>query len=83
MRIRVHTADVLTDLLPGNVDGDEVAIDVADGATPNDVLAALSVPPEHNYLLVLNDQVVTKADRTTRRLAEGDELSILVPLKGG
>jgi len=69
MRIRVHTADVLTHLLPGDREDDEATIDVAEGATPNDVLAALSVPPEQNYLLVLNDQVVTKADRTTKRLA--------------
>ncbi|MEE9588815.1 MAG: MoaD/ThiS family protein [Hyphomicrobiaceae bacterium] len=83
MRIRVHTVDTLTHLLPGDGDDDEATIDVAEGATPNDVLATLGIAPEQNYLLVLNDRVVPKVERASRQLSEGDELSILIPLKGG
>jgi len=81
MKIQVVAADVYAEHMPGGVE--EAEIEVADAATAINVLEHLGFPHGDAYLLVLNDAILPKSERLTRRLAEGDTLSILMPLKGG
>ncbi|MFQ6023035.1 MAG: MoaD/ThiS family protein [Acidiferrobacterales bacterium] len=83
MRIKVRTTGLLGKYLPPGSVKNLAELEVADGATPFDVIKQLGMPLDGNYLVALNGNVVPKSERDTRTLAENDKLSIMPPLKGG
>ena len=83
MKIQVKTAGNLGKYLPPGAEGNLAEVEVAEGATPLDVIRQLGMPPEGSYLVVLNGASVPKAERETRPLAADDTLSIMPPLRGG
>ncbi len=83
MRITVKTAGLLTAYLSGSGDGNAAVLDVAEAATPRDVIEQLGMPPDESYLVMLNGASVPRAERASRALAEGDTLAVMPPLKGG
>ncbi len=83
MKIRFKTGGLFVDLLPAGSSGDTAELEVADGATPRDVMRQLGMPSDENYLVSLNGEVVVISERDSRALAENDHLAIMPPLKGG
>jgi thiamine biosynthesis protein ThiS len=83
LRISVKTNSVLAQYLPPGSARDRAQLEVAEGTTPFDVMRKLGFPETRTYLVIVNDDLVPKAERTRRALAENDELAILPPLKGG
>lgn len=81
MRVHVEVGGYLVEHLPGG-EGEQV-LELPDGTTALDVMKRIGLPLEESYLVVLNDSVLTSADRATRALAEGDRLSLMPPLRGG
>jgi sulfur carrier protein ThiS len=83
VRITFKTAGILQKYLPAGAKGLTAPLDVADGATPVDVMKQLGLPMADRYLVALNGTLVPTAERPSRHLTEGDELAIMPPLKGG
>lgn len=83
MKITFKTGGLLGDILPPDAKDDEAVLEVAEKATPIDVLRQLELPEDEFYLVILNDEVVPVAERKTTLLAPGDELGVYPPLKGG
>ncbi len=83
MRITVKTAGLLGKYLPAGSRTNLAELDIAEGATPIDVMRALGMPEDRTYLVVLNGENVPKAQRPRTQLSEDDELAIMPPLKGG
>jgi sulfur carrier protein ThiS len=83
IRISIRTAGTLGRYLPSGSAQNTATLDVAEGATPADVMAQLGMPGDGSYLVVLNGKGVPKAERATRCLAEDDDLAIMPPLRGG
>jgi len=83
MRITVRSGGLLVKHLPAERDGNTAALEVAEGASPLDVMAQLGLPLEESYLVILNGESVPKSQRGERSLAEDDLLAIMPPLKGG
>ncbi|MFQ5957881.1 MAG: MoaD/ThiS family protein [Alphaproteobacteria bacterium] len=83
MKIRFKTAGLLGKYLPAGSSGNAAELDVADGATPVDVMKQLGLPLDGTYLVTLNGASVPKAARETRVLSENDSLAIMPPLRGG
>ena len=83
MRITVKATGRLVRFLPAGATGMTARLEVAAGATPNDVIRQLAMPETGSYLVVLNGTAVTKAGRAEHQLAEDDKLAIMPPLKGG
>ncbi len=75
MRIRLKLMGMLKARTPA---GGE--IEVADGATIEDVLRALDVPPKTMCAFTVNGRF--ERDRA-RALAPGDELTVIPPVGGG
>lgn len=83
MRITLRTSGIVAEHLPAGGDEDGVEIEVAEGATPLEVMRRFGLPLEESYLVALNGTVVPSAERPLCTLAEGDELVIMPPLRGG
>ena len=83
MKITVKTAGLLSRHLPPGNTGSTAEIEVAEGATPIDVVVQLGMPPGESYLITLNGVSLPKADRATRTLSADDTLAIMPPLRGG
>ncbi|MEE8545893.1 MAG: MoaD/ThiS family protein [Alphaproteobacteria bacterium] len=83
MRITVKTTGLLADHLPPGASGDSAVLEVPEGATPQDVMTELGMPLDESYLVVVNDELVPKAERARRALEADDELTIMPPLRGG
>jgi sulfur carrier protein ThiS len=83
MRITVKSGGILVQHLPAERDGNTAVLEVAEGASPLDVIAQLGLPLEDSYLVILNGENLPKSQRAECSLAEDDFLAIMPPLKGG
>ena len=83
MKVTIKTGGLLGEFLPPGSARNSAELDFADESTPHDVLRALGMPIGDGYLISLNGTVVTQDERGSCRLAEGDRLAIMPPLKGG
>ncbi len=75
MIIRLKLMGVIKDRTP-----EGGALEIADGATITDVLAALDIAADSVQTFTVNGRLERDRSRT---LADGDELSILPPVGGG
>ena len=83
MKIQFKTGGLFVEHLPAGSTGNRAELEVSAGATPMDVMRQLGMPPDENYLVSLNGEVVVISERATRVLGEGDSLAIMPPMKGG
>ena len=77
MQIKVRVTGHLIDLC--SVD----EVDLPEGASVADAVAALGIPPEQVGLVSVDGQAVSKARRDTTALADGNEMVVMAPLTGG
>ncbi len=83
MKIAVRTGGLLGKYLPEGSARNSAEIEVPDGASARDVIERLGLPTDGGYLVIHNGTAVPKDARGARTLADGDELAIMPPLKGG
>ena len=79
MKVEVHLTATLRAYLPAGTSGDNLVLDVPDGATVDQVVHFLRIPPELERLTVVNGRDAVP----DQRLSEGDVLSLFPPLAGG
>ncbi len=79
MKIVLDLAGELEDALPGSV---AEAYSIADGATLEELVAGLPFS-DRVALTAVNGTLVPPLERRQRRLREGDEVTLLPPIKGG
>jgi sulfur carrier protein ThiS len=82
MRISVRTAGLLGEYLPAGSQANRAELEVAEGATPLDVMAQLGFPAGA-YLVSVNGTAIPTAQRAATKLRDGDDLALMPPLKGG
>jgi sulfur carrier protein ThiS len=63
--------------------GNEVTLDVPEGATIDAVTAPYGLPPRLVHLVLVNGVFVPPPERATHALREGDVLAIWPPIAGG
>ena len=83
MKIDLKTGGLLGKYLPAGSARNRAELEVEEGWTCEDVMRELGMPLDDSYLTSLNGAVLPKAERTERRLSDGDRLAIMPPLKGG
>ena len=83
MRITVKLIAVVVPGSTNSTANKEVVVDLADGATPNDALAALDLPAEDAFVTLVNDESVPPGVRDRLSLKAGDTLTVFPPIKGG
>ena len=77
MQVKVRVTGHLIDLC--SVD----EVELPEGASVGDAVAALGIPPEQVGLVSVDGQAVSKARRDTTALADGNEMVVMAPLTGG
>ncbi len=77
MQVKVRVTGHLIDLC--SVD----EVELPEGASVADAVAALGIPPEEVGLVSVDGQAVSKARRDTTTLADGNEMVVMAPLTGG
>ena len=83
MNITIKATGPMGKYLPAGANGSLAPLDVAEGATPIDVMGQLGVPLDGSYLISVNGSAIPKAKRSEHRLEDGDTLAIMPPLRGG
>jgi molybdopterin synthase sulfur carrier subunit len=83
MKVTVKLFALLGDYLPAGAVDNAAELDVADGATPADIIRRLALPNEYCHLVLINGLYVTPGERDTRPLHPGDALAIWPPIAGG
>jgi thiamine biosynthesis protein ThiS len=84
MHITLKLYASLTQYLPAEArEGNQLALEVSEGATLADVVAPYNLPPKLVHLVLVNGAFVPPAERATRALQAGDVLAIWPPVAGG
>lgn len=83
MKIVFKLFATLTDLLPPERSGNQVALDVSSDTTVQDIIDRYRVPPKLAHLVLVNGSFVPPGERAQRTLQESDELAVWPPIAGG
>ncbi len=83
MKIRIKLYATLGKYLPKGAARNETEIEVADGASPADVIRGLGMPAELCHLVLVDGNYVAPSERDATPLKEGESLAIWPPVAGG
>jgi molybdopterin converting factor small subunit len=83
MKITLKLYASLVECLPPGARGNQIVLDIDEGATVQTVLDRFSVPPKLSKLVFVNGVHVAPQERAAHVLAEGDELAAWPPIAGG
>ena len=83
MKLAIRTGGLLGKYLPAGSARNAAELELPDGTSAAGAIARLGMPPEGSYLVIHNGTAVPRDARADCRLADGDELAIMPPLKGG
>lgn len=88
MRVTLKLYAMLSDHLPPEADGqrrkgNELPLDVPDGATVQRVIDRFKLPSKLVHLVLVNGVYIPPQARAGRALAADDELAIWPPIAGG
>lgn len=73
----------LADYLPPGTRDNQVEIEVVDGSTVADLIAAHRLPDRLTHLVLVNGAYVAPSARAGHVLQSGDQLAIWPPIAGG
>ncbi len=83
MNIHLELYASLMELLPPGKSRHRREIEIADGATVNEVISQVGIPDEQAHIVLVNGHFVCGSDRDTRTFEAGDVLAIWPPVAGG
>ena len=83
MNITLKLYATLGDLLPDSAHQNMMEIDVAEDATPNQIIDQYKVPRELAHLVLLNGHYVEPGQRDQSIIKSDDALAIWPPIAGG
>lgn len=70
---RVINADVVT----------SGELEISSPATISSVINALNLPAEEGYAVILNNRMIPDSQAPSEAVADGDVVSLIVPIRGG
>ncbi len=83
MKIAFKLFASLSDYLPAGSRDNRIELDVDEGVSVAEVIRRYQVPERSAHLVLVNGLFVPPAERSRRRLQEGDEVAVWPPIAGG
>lgn len=83
MKIRLKLYAMLASWLPSGAERNQADIEIADGASVQDVLKSRNLPDESCHLVLVNGIYTPPRERSGRTLSEGDHVAVWPPVAGG
>ena len=84
MNITFKLFATLGDYLPASVrPSNEMALQIADGATVSQIIEPFALPAKLVHLVLVNGHYISPEQRMTHTLFDGDVLAIWPPIAGG
>lgn len=83
MKITLKLFATLGEYLPSGARANAAQVEVADDATPNQVIEQFNVPQGMAHLVLLNGVYLDKAERNDQVIKADDVLAIWPPVAGG
>ena len=83
LKVTVKLFASLGQYLPTGAKRNQIDLEFPEGTTPADVVERLNVPRDLAHLVIVNGVFVPPSERSTRALAEREELAIFPPVAGG
>lgn len=83
MKITLKLFATLRDYLPSDAVENGVQVDIADDATPNELIDEYRIPRKLAHLVLLNGIYVEPQKRDVSLFKDGDTLAIWPPVAGG
>jgi molybdopterin converting factor small subunit len=83
VKITIKLFALLAKHLPTGAAKNQVEIEVAEGASVQDVIQALKLPMEHCHLVLVDGVYIAPSERATHLMKPGEALAIWPPVAGG
>ena len=83
MDISVTLFGGLRHFLPAGSSFNKCSISVDEGSQLDALLQQLPIPPEKAYIVIINDEKVSREDYSEITIQSNDEVVLLPPIKGG
>lgn len=83
MKVELKLYASLSRYLPAGAVDHKAVLDVAEGATPLQLIDEMKLPRESCFLVLVNGVFVPPEERESRAMHEGDALAIWPPIAGG
>lgn len=83
MIIKVKLFAMLRDKLPPDSNGEDVDIEVGEGATARQIIDQLEIPEQLAHLVMINGYHLLPDEIISRPLQAGETLAIFPPVAGG
>ncbi len=83
MKISVTLFGGLRHFLPTDSSFNKCEVGIDEGASLEALLQRLPIPAHKPYLVILNDEKVSREAYTNTRMQAGDDVVLLPPIKGG
>ncbi|MBS0510828.1 MAG: MoaD/ThiS family protein [Proteobacteria bacterium] len=83
MKIAFKLFASLSDYLPAGSRDNRIELDVDEGVSVAEMIRRYQVPERSAHLVLVNGLFVPPAERSRRRLQEGDEVAVWPPIAGG
>jgi sulfur carrier protein ThiS len=83
MEISVTLFGGLRHFLPAGSSFNKCSIRINEGSSLEALLQQLPIPPEKAYIVIINDEKVSREDYAQITVQRDDEVVLLPPIKGG
>ena len=83
MDVSVTLFGGLRHFLPAGSSFNKCTIKIDDGSRLEALLRLLPIPPEKKFIVIINDQKVSREDYADIAIKGDDEVVLLPPIKGG
>jgi sulfur carrier protein ThiS len=83
MQITFKLFASLGDYLPAGAHANQIALDIAESDTVQQILDRHQLPERLTHLVLINGVFIPREERPARNLSAGDQLAVWPPIAGG
>jgi sulfur carrier protein ThiS len=83
VQVNIKLFGALRQYLPAGSGFNSCQLTTTEHPLLNEVLAMLPIPDSKAYLVILNDEKISRQEYASTQLNESDEVVLLPPIKGG